>query len=317
MRVLVTGAAGFLGSHLCQRLLEMDYEVIGIDSLVTGRLENLASAYPSNQFTMMMGDIVDGVQIKGIQQIYNMACPASPPRYREHSLLTYRTCVMGVYRLLELASSSGARFLQASTSEVYGNPTTHPQPEKYFGNVNPIGPRAIYDEGKRAAESIVAEFERLGMADVRIARIFNTYGPNMDPKDGRVVSNFITQALQNNPITMYGDGSQTRSFCYVSDLIDGLVLLMNHSESIGPVNLGNPEEFSVQELALMIVAQTQSTSAIEYLEKMEDDPQIRCPDISKAHTQLGFQPRVVLQEGLTHTIDYFRKEIIREVKTTP
>lgn len=305
-RVLVTGAAGFLGSHLCERLLHDGHRVVGIDSLVTGRLENLSHCQQSEAFTLFIGDICDGLMVSDIAMIYNLACPASPPRYREHSILTYRTCVQGTLNALNLAAKTGARLLQASTSEVYGDPLVHPQVETYLGNVNPIGPRAIYDEGKRAAEAIVSEYARLGLADVRIARIFNTYGPHMDPHDGRVVSNFIRQALQGDPLTIYGDGQQTRSFCYVSDLIDGLIRLMTLSHDPGPVNLGNPHEFTVAELAQHVLSLTGSTSACITQERMMDDPQVRRPDIQKAHQLLGFQPQVPLIEGLKHTIHYFQ-----------
>jgi len=305
-RVLVTGAAGFLGSHLCERLLQDGHHVVGIDSLVTGRLENLTTCHRSDAFTLLMGDICDGLAMSHCDFIYNLACPASPPRYREHSILTYKTCVQGTLHALNLAAKTGARLLQASTSEVYGDPLVHPQPESYLGNVNPIGPRAIYDEGKRAAEAIVSEYARLKLAEVRIARIFNTYGTHMDPYDGRVVSNFIRQALQGEPLTIYGDGQQTRSFCYVSDLIEGLVQLMNQPEDPGPVNLGNPHEFTVTELAHLVLTLTGSSSPIVTHDRMMDDPQVRRPVIDKAQALFGFNPRVPLSEGLVRTIAYFQ-----------
>jgi len=305
MRLLVTGAAGFLGSHLCERLLNDGHEVIGLDNLYTGRRRNLASFSTRDEFTFLLHDVTFPIYLE-VDGIFNLACPASPIHYQRNPVQTIKTSVHGAINLLGLAKRTGAKFLQASTSEIYGDPTCSPQEESYWGNVNPIGPRACYDEGKRAAETLTTDYSRQYGLDVRIARIFNTYGPRMAPNDGRVVSNFIVQALSGNPITIYGDGNQTRSFCHVDDLIDGLVRLFFHTTAPGPVNLGNPEEVSIRELAGEIISMTGSQSQIVSVDIPVDDPKQRRPDISKAEELLGWRPRISRSQGLSVTVDYFR-----------
>jgi UDP-glucuronate decarboxylase len=305
MRLLVTGAAGFLGSHLCERLLKDGHEVIGIDNLYTGSKRNLTSFANQDNFTFLLHDVTFPVYLE-VEGIFNLACPASPIHYQRNPVQTIKTSVHGAINLLGLAKRTGARFLQASTSEIYGDPTHSPQAEGYWGNVNPIGPRACYDEGKRAAETLSADYSRQYGLDVRIARIFNTFGPRMAPDDGRVVSNFIVQALSGEPITIYGDGSQTRSFCYVDDLIEGLVRLFFHHTAPGPVNLGNPEEVTIEELAREVISMTGSQSELASRDLPVDDPRQRRPDISKAEELLGWEPKVSRSQGLSTTIEYFR-----------
>ncbi len=307
-RILVTGGAGFIGTHLCRRLLDEGHEVLCLDNFFTGRRANVVPLMAYPRFELIRHDIVDSIRLE-VDQIYNMACPASPVHYQFDPIKTIQTAVVGTMNLLDLAARTRARFLQASTSEVYGDPLTHPQSESYWGNVNPIGPRACYDEGKRIGETLAVEYHRTRGVDVRIIRIFNTYGPMMLENDGRVVSNLICQALRGNDLTIYGTGDQTRSFCYVSDLVEGIVRMMNHPEFIGPVNLGNPGEFTVRELADKVLAMTGSSSNIVHRPLPENDPQRRRPDITLAKEKLGWEPTVPLDEGLRHTIDYFRREI--------
>ncbi len=306
MRIIVTGGAGFIGSHLCKALLDQNHEVVCVDNLYTGNKKNIIPFLKNPKFEFVEHDITDAYD-DSADQIYNLACPASPIFYQKDPVYTLKTSVFGTYNMLELAHSCKARFLQASTSEVYGDPLQHPQKEAYWGNVNPVGVRSCYDEGKRAAETLCTDFHRQHKVDVRIARIFNTYGPNMLPEDGRVVSNFILQALKNEPLTVYGDGSQTRSFCFVSDMISGLMKLMN-SNIIGPVNLGNPAEFTIKELAQEVVQLTGSKSKIVYKKLPEDDPKQRQPDISLAKNRLNWSPKVPLKDGLKQTIDYFKQK---------
>jgi UDP-glucuronate decarboxylase len=311
--VLVAGGAGFLGSHLCEALLNHGHRVICVDSYLTGSPKNVRPFREDPLFTMVEADICDDFEIDGpLHQVFNLACPASPPQYQDDPVHTMMTNVVGTNRLLELASRHAATFLQASTSEVYGDPEEHPQQEQYWGNVNCTGPRACYDEGKRSAETLCFDWKRSRNLDVRVARIFNTYGPRMKPEDGRIVSNFIVQALQGEPLTVYGDGRQSRSFCYVSDLVEGLIRLMNLPENPGvPVNLGNPTEFNVAELALLI-QETAGTHLPVTLEPLpEDDPKRRRPDISRARDLLGWQPQVPIWEGLELTIDWFRQNMPR------
>ena len=305
MRIIVTGGAGFLGSHLCKVLLDQGHNVVCIDNLYTGKKSNIAPLLKNPKFEFVEHDIIEPYDDTA-DQIYNLACPASPPHYQKDPIFTFKTSVMGTYNMLELAHSCKARFLQASTSEVYGDPIEHPQKESYWGHVNPVGVRSCYDEGKRAAETLCVDFQRQFGVDVRIARIFNTYGPNTSPEDGRVVSDFIIQALKNKPLTIYGDGSQTRSFCYVSDMIEGLIKLMNSNLAV-PVNLGNPKEFTINELSKEVISLTNSKSKIVHKPLPEDDPKKRKPDISLAIRKLKWSPKVSLKEGLTHTIDYFKK----------
>ncbi|HUD95299.1 UDP-glucuronic acid decarboxylase family protein [Sphingobium sp.] len=312
---LVAGGAGFIGSHLCRALLDRGHEVICLDNLQTSRAVNLQSLEGDRNFTFIRSDIVDPLpdavtRRRDIGRIYNLACAASPPQYQadpEHTMLTN---VVGTDRLLRLAEQHGARFLLTSTSEVYGDPEAHPQQEDYRGWVNCTGPRACYDEGKRAAEAIAFDFARLGRADVRVARIFNTYGPNMHPDDGRVISNLLCQALTGEDITIYGDGSQTRSFCFVSDMVEGLIRLMEADMSeLAPVNLGNPEEFTILELLEQIIAATGTTSDVIYHPLPTDDPRRRRPDIQRARTLLNWEPRIALEEGLHITCTFFASEI--------
>jgi UDP-glucuronate decarboxylase len=304
-RVLVTGGAGFLGSHLCERLVVQGDDVLCVDNYFTGRKDNIARLLGDPHFEAMRHDITHPLFVEA-DEIYNLACPASPIHYQFDPVQTTKTSVIGAINMLGLAKRLKARIFQASTSEVYGDPTSHPQPESYRGNVNPIGPRACYDEGKRCAETLFFDYYRQHNLKIRVARIFNTYGPRMHPNDGRVVSNFIVQALRNEPITLYGDGSQTRAFCYVDDLINGFVALMAAADDVtGPINLGNPVETSVGALAELVVALTGSRSAVVLRPLPVDDPVQRCPDISQAQAVLGWQPRTELKDGLTRTIAYF------------
>lgn len=302
-KILVTGGAGFLGSHLCERLAKEGHEILCLDNFYTGTRENISHLIPRTNFELIEHDICDPIDLE-VDLIYNLACPASPEHYQKDPIFTLRTCVIGSLNLLNLAKKRGARILQASTSEVYGDPEIHPQPESYSGHVNPIGPRACYDEGKRCAETLFFDYQRKYGVNIKIARIFNTYGPRMGEGDGRVVSNFISQALSGKPITIYGTGEQTRSFCFVDDMIDGLIRLMNSNES-GPLNFGNPEEFSILELAQLIQKQTQSGSTIIYKPLPVDDPKKRCPRIALAKQRLGWQPKIPLEEGLAKTASHF------------
>jgi UDP-glucuronate decarboxylase len=307
-RILVTGGAGFIGSHLCEALLERGKEVLCLDNFFTGSRDNMKHLFNNYRFELVRHDVVNPILLE-VDQIYNLACPASPVHYQYNPVKTVKTSVMGTLNMLGLAKRVRARILQASTSEVYGDPTTHPQPETYWGNVNCIGLRSCYDEGKRLAETLMMDYHRQNLVDIRIARIFNTYGPRMALDDGRVVSNFVVQALRDQPLTIYGDGSQTRSFCYVSDLIEGLIRLMEQDDLMGPVNLGNPHEITMLELAQVITDLTGSRAGIEYRPLPPDDPVKRCPDITLARTRLGWQPKVPFQEGVSATIDYFRRRL--------
>ena len=303
-RTLVTGGAGFVGAHLCERLLADGHEVLCLDNFFTGRKANVAQLLGDPRFELIRHDIIQPILLE-VDRIYNLACPASPVHYQYNPVKTVKTNVMGTINMLGMAKRVNARILQASTSEVYGDPEVHPQPESYWGRVNPVGLRSCYDEGKRVAETLIMDYHRQNNVDVRIARIFNTYGPRMQPDDGRVVSSFIVQALHNQPITVYGDGRQTRSFCFVSDLVEGLVRLMNTEGLTGPVNLGNPQEFTIQELAEHVIELTGSRSVIEHRPLPQDDPKQRQPDITLARAALDWQPRVPLLEGLRATIAYF------------
>jgi UDP-glucuronate decarboxylase len=306
-RVMVTGGAGFLGSHLCERLLGEGHDVLCVDNLFTGTKHNIAHLRDHRNFEFLRHDVTFPLFVE-VDEIYNLACPASPIHYQHDPVQTTKTSVHGAINMLGLAKRLGCRILQASTSEVYGDPAVHPQTEEYWGNVNPIGPRSCYDEGKRCAETLFFDYFRQHRLPIKVARIFNTYGPRMHPADGRVVSNFIIQALSGQPLTMYGEGTQTRSFCYVDDLIDGLMALMNSpAEVTGPINLGNPVEFTMIELAQLAIAQTGSQSTIVHGELPADDPRQRKPDISKARALLGWEPRIPLEEGLRRTVDYFRQ----------
>lgn len=307
MKILVTGGAGFLGSHLCDRLIERGDSVVCVDNFFTGQEKNIAHLKDNPRLTLLTHDIIDPLWDVEVEQIYNLACPASPIHYQHNPIRTIKTSTVGMVNMLGLAKRLGARILQASTSEVYGDPTVHPQPETYWGNVNPIGIRSCYDEGKRVAETLCMDYHRQNKVDIRIIRIFNTYGPRMHPQDGRVVSNFIMQALHNQPISLYGTGSQTRSFCYVDDLIAGMMAMMDQTDSIGPINLGNPAEMTVKALAEKVVALTNSTSEITYHDLPSDDPKQRQPDITQAQTVLNWQPTVALDEGLARTIAYFKQ----------
>ncbi|MBM3404109.1 MAG: SDR family oxidoreductase [Bacteroidetes bacterium] len=309
-RILVTGGAGFLGSHLCERLLKEGHEVIALDNYFTGNKQNIIHLQGHPYFEMIRHDVTVPTFTE-VDEIYNLACPASPVHYQYNAIKTVKTSVMGAINMLGLAKRIRAKILQASTSEVYGDPQVHPQDESYWGYVNPIGPRSCYDEGKRVAETLFINYHRQNKVRIKIARIFNTYGPRMDANDGRVVSNFIVQALKGEPITIYGDGSQTRSFCYVDDMIDGLIRLMNTDDQVtGPVNLGNPGEFTILELAEKVIALTGTKSMIIHQPLPADDPLQRRPDISKAQSLLSWQPTVQLEKGLEHTINYF-KEILQ------
>jgi len=308
-RILVTGGAGFLGSHLCERLLGEGHEVLCVDNFYTGTKQNVLGLLDSPHFELMRHDITFPLYVE-VDDIYNLACPASPVHYQFDPVQTTKTSVHGAINMLGLAKRVRATILQASTSEVYGDPEVHPQKESYWGRVNPIGPRACYDEGKRCAETLFFDYHVQHGLGIKVARIFNTYGPRMHPNDGRVVSNFIVQALKGEPITIYGDGSQTRSFCYVDDLIDGLVrLARSDADFIGPVNLGNPSEISIRAFAEHIVALTGTGSSIVYRPAPQDDPTQRCPDISLASDRLGWSPEVDLERGLKRTIAYFEKEL--------
>jgi dTDP-glucose 4,6-dehydratase len=310
MRAVVTGGAGFLGSHLCERLLENGADVVCLDNLITGNMDNVAHLFGNTRFKFVKHNVVDYVFVEGpVDSVLHFASPASPVDYLEMPIQTLKVGSLGTHKALGLAKEKHARFLLASTSEVYGDPLVNPQPETYWGNVNPIGPRGVYDEAKRFAEAMTMAYRRYHRMDARIARIFNTYGPRMRPDDGRVVSNFIVQALQGKPLTLYGDGSQTRSFCYVSDLITGILALLSaplSDETDRPFNIGNPEERTVRDLASKVLALTGSSSRIEARELPVDDPHVRCPDIRRARTILGWQPEVDIDQGLKLTIEYFR-----------
>ncbi|MBL9191518.1 MAG: SDR family oxidoreductase [Opitutaceae bacterium] len=308
MRILVTGGAGFLGSHLCDRLLAEGHEVICLDNFFTGRKTNIAHLLNHPGFELVRHDVIDPFKFE-VDQIYNLACPASPPHYQFNPIKTTKTSVMGAINCLGLAKRVKARVFQASTSEVYGDPHVHPQPESYWGHVNPIGRRSCYDEGKRCAETLFFDYHRENKVDIRVVRIFNTYGPRMHPNDGRVVSNFIVQALRGEDITLYGDGTQTRSFCYVSDLIEGFLRLMAQTETVGPVNIGNPGEFTMRELAELTLKLVGGKSKIVHRPLPSDDPKQRQPDITLARKVLGWEPKVSLEQGLQHTIAYFRTQL--------
>ncbi|NRA39787.1 MAG: SDR family oxidoreductase [Planctomycetes bacterium] len=309
-KILVTGGCGFIGSHLCKRLLESSgNQVICLDNLFTGNTDNIQSYYDHKNFTFIQADVLDAPDI-AVDQIYNLACPASPVHYQFNPVQTTKTSVLGALQMLELAQRYNAKILQSSTSEVYGDPVIHPQVESYWGNVNPIGIRSCYDEGKRCAESLFFDFHRQYGLEIKVARIFNTYGPNMHPNDGRVVSNFITQALDKKDITLFGDGSQTRSFCYVDDLVEGLIQLMASPRTVtGPMNLGNPNEFTIRQLAEKIIALCNPHSQIIEQPLPADDPKQRKPDISLAQNSLQWQPQIQLNEGLKATVDYFSQII--------
>ena len=308
-RVLVTGGAGFLGSHLCDRLIRDGHEVLCVDNLFTGTRANISHLFNHPRFEFQRHDVTFPLYVE-VDEIYNLACPASPIHYQHDPVRTTKTSVHGAINMLGLAKRTGAKILQASTSEVYGDPEVHPQTEEYWGRVNPIGTRSCYDEGKRCAETLFFDYHRQLDVKIKVARIFNTYGPRMHPNDGRVVSNFVVQALQGRALTLYGDGSQTRSFCYVDDLIDGLVRLMKSDDSVtGPINLGNPTEFRVRELAEQLLAKLGSSAGIIQEPLPADDPRQRQPDISKARELLGWEPKVALSEGLDQTIAYFREEL--------
>ena len=309
--ILVTGGAGFLGSHLCDRLIERGDEVLCLDNFFTGRKQNIAHLLAHPRFELIRHDIVHPVYLQ-VEQIYNLACPASPEAYQYNPIKTIKTSTVGMVNILGLAKRCRARVLHASTSEVYGDPEIHPQPEDYWGHVNPIGPRSCYDEGKRVAESLCMNYHLAHEVEVRLIRIFNTYGPRMDPDDGRVISNFITQALRGKPLTIYGDGTQTRSFCYVDDLIEGMLRLMDQDDEAGPVNVGNPCEFSMLSLAEQVIEATGSSSQLSYVELPADDPKQRCPDIAKARHLLGWAPQIHLQTGLEKTVAYYRQLLSQE-----
>lgn len=314
-KVLVTGGAGFLGSHLCTYLLNQGHSVTRLDNFFTGKKENIASIKNHPKFALLIQDICDPINIF-VEEIYNLACPASPLHYQKDPIGTLRTCILGCMNMLELACKNKAKILQASTSEIYGDPLVHPQKEDYAGNVNPIGIRACYDEGKRAAETLFFDYMRSFHLEIKVARIFNTYGPHMHEDDGRVISNFIAQALQEHPLTVYGDGSQTRSFCFVDDLIYGLVLLMQSDTScVGPMNLGNPEEYAIHDLAHLILQLTGSKSSVAYLPLPKDDPKMRCPDIAFAKEKIHWSPKTKIQDGLRSTIEYFQTKLGRVVKS--
>ncbi len=306
--VLVAGGAGFLGSHLCDRLIADGQEVLCADNFYTGSKDNIAHHLGNKSFELIRHNVWLPLYVEA-DQIYNLACPASPVHYQNDPVSTVKTSVLGAINMLGLAKRRNARILQASTSEVYGDPHVHPQTEDYWGHVNPIGPRACYDEGKRCAETLFFDYHRQSHVDIRVIRIFNTYGPRMHPQDGRVVSNFIMQALQGEPITLYGDGSQTRSFCYVDDLIDGMVGMMRQDDAIGPINLGNPNEFTIRQLAETVLKLTGSKSQLTFMPLPQDDPMQRQPNISKARSVLDWEPKVQLEDGLKQTIAYFKAVI--------
>jgi UDP-glucuronate decarboxylase len=305
MRILVTGGAGFIGSHLCERLVGEGHDVLCLDNFFTGRRVNIVKLLDNHHFELIRHDVIEPILLE-VDQIYNLACPASPIHYQYNPVKTVKTSVMGMINMLGLAKRVRARILQASTSEVYGDPLIHPQREEYWGNVNPIGLRSCYDEGKRIAETLMMDYHRQNRVDTRIARIFNTYGPRMLENDGRVVSNFIVQALRGRPLTLYGSGEQTRSFCYVDDLVEALIRLMNVDDVHEPVNLGNPGEFTIRQLADEVIKMCGAKSEIEYLPLPKDDPKQRQPNITRAQTLLDWNPTIALQEGLAKTVEYFR-----------
>jgi UDP-glucuronate decarboxylase len=307
---LITGGAGFIGSHLCESLVASGEEVLCLDNFYTGSKDNIRHLLHRPNFELIRHDIWLPIYVE-VDRIYNLACPASPVHYQTDPVSTTKTSVLGAINMLGLAKRRRARILQASTSEVYGDPQLHPQPESYWGHVNPIGPRACYDEGKRCAETLFFDYHRQNDVDIRVVRIFNTYGPRMHPRDGRVVSNFIVQALTDEPISLYGDGSQTRSFCYVDDMVSGILAMMNQSSEIGPLNLGNPVEFSIRELAETVLRMTGSKSKLVFRPLPKDDPVRRQPDIAKARAALGWEPTVCLEDGLKETIAYFRKGLCK------
>jgi len=312
-RILITGGAGFLGSHLCERLLKEGNEVFCLDNFFTGTKDNIIHLMDDHRFELIRHDVEFPIHVE-VDEIYNLACPASPIHYQHNPIHTTKTSVMGALNMLGLAKRQNARIMQASTSEVYGDPEIHPQTESYWGNVNPIGFRSCYDEGKRCAETLFFDYYREHKLGIKVARIFNTYGPRMHPSDGRVVSNFIIQALKNEDITVYGDGSQTRSFCYVDELVDGFIRLMASPDDFaGPVNLGNPVEFTIKELAEKVIGMTGSKSKISYLPLPHDDPRQRQPDITLAKKELGWEPKIKLEEGLIKTIKYF-ENLVKEQK---
>ena len=308
-RILVTGGAGFLGSFLCEQLIQQGHDVLALDNLFTGNKRNIAHLLNNQKFEFVRHDVVEPILLE-VDWIFNLACPASPVHYQHNPVKTIKTCMLGAINMLGLAKRVKARILQASTSEIYGDPEVHPQVEDYWGSVNPIGPRSCYDEGKRVAETLMSDYRRQNGVDTRIVRIFNTYGPRMHPEDGRVVSNFIVAALRNNPLVLYGDGEQTRSFCYVSDMIKGIMQMMQQEHCPGPINLGNPGEFTIRGLAEQVVELTNSHSQITYQPAREDDPGRRRPNIQLAKEQLSWEPTVPLKEGLRHTIQYF-DELLR------
>jgi len=311
--ILVTGGAGFLGSHLCDRLIKRGSNVLCLDNFFTGRKANISHLIGHPQFELIRHDIVNPVFLE-VDRFYNLACPASPEAYQYNPIKTIKTSTVGMVNVLGIAKRCRARILHASTSEVYGDPDVHPQREDYWGHVNPIGPRSCYDEGKRVAESLCVNYQQAHDLEVRLIRIFNTYGPRMDPNDGRVISNFITQALRGEPLTVYGDGAQTRSFCYVDDLIEGMLRMMDQDQDTGPVNLGNPVENSMLELAEQVLEVTGSESVIEHRELPKDDPRQRCPDITKARELLDWSPQVPLATGLQNAVAYYR-ELLQEATT--
>jgi UDP-glucuronate decarboxylase len=308
-RVLVTGGAGFIGSHLCERLLSDGYEVICVDNYYSSTKDNIAHLLDHPRFEVIRHDVTFPLYIE-VDQIFHLACPASPIHYQRDPVQTTKTAVHGSINMLGLAKRTGARILLTSTSEVYGDPQVHPQTEDYWGNVNPIGPRACYDEGKRAAETLFFDYRRQHNLDIKVVRLFNTYGPRMHPHDGRVVSNFIVSALNGTPLTVYGEGEQTRSFCYIDDLIEGLLAMMSSGPNVtGPINLGNPGEFTIKELADLVLAETGSASTIEYLPLPQDDPTRRQPDISRARAVLNWEPKIPLTEGLRQSVAYFQETL--------
>jgi UDP-glucuronate decarboxylase len=311
MRILVTGGAGFIGSHLCEQLINEGHDVICLDNFFTGRRENIFHLLDNPRFELVRHDVTEPILLE-VDQIYNLACPASPIHYQYNPVKTVKTSVMGMINMLGLAKRVRARILQASTSEVYGDPLIHPQPEEYWGNVNPIGPRSCYDEGKRIAETLMMDYHRQNHVDTRIARIFNTYGPRMLENDGRVVSNFVVQALRGQPLTLYGEGDQTRSFCYVDDLVYALIKFMNTDGLHEPVNLGNPAEFTIKQLASEVMDVCNSKSELVHLPLPEDDPRQRKPNITRAQTMLGWTPTIQLRVGLERTVAYFRPRILGE-----
>ncbi len=305
-KILITGGAGFIGSHLCKKLLSKENKIFCLDNFYTGSRQNIKPFLNNPNFQLLEKDIIEIFEIEA-DYIFNLACPASPPHYQKDSIKTMKTSILGIYNLLDIVEKNNARLLQASTSEIYGSPLENPQKESYWGNVNPIGVRSCYDEGKRCAESILVDFYRQKKSDIKIVRIFNTYGPNMAINDGRVISNFIVQALKNENITVYGDGKQTRSFCYIDDLVEGLIKTMESNNFIGPVNIGNPNEMTVLELAELIISLTNSKSKIVHQELPQDDPTNRKPDISLAKLKLKWEPKVDIIEGLEKTIRYFKE----------